>query len=317
MEKKTLRAGIVGSGFAASFHVEALRKVYGVEVEIAGVYSRNARNREKFAQQREIPVFESLEELIDASDVLHACVPPSAHETVALKVLELGKSVVIEKPYTGYFGDGSREFSGDTFSREKGQAEALASVRRMREAEESSAGTILYAENWVYAPAIQKEREIIEKSGAQVIWLHGEESHSGSHSQYYGIWSYSGGGSMIGKGVHPLTAALYLKKVEGQRRSGEPIRPRTVSARTHAVTRSPHFQHSKHLKTGYTDIEDFAALHVVFDDDTVADIFASELVLGGVHNWIEIAADNHRGRININPNDSFLTYTPRDRKSVV
>jgi predicted dehydrogenase len=118
---------------------------------------------------------------------------------------------------------------------------------------------------------------------------------------------------MIGKGVHPLTAALYLKKVEGRSKNGRPIRPASVSARTHAITRSPNFENKKHIKTGYTDIEDFAAVHVVFDDGTFADIFASELVLGGVHNWLEVAADNHRGRVNINPNDAFTTYTPRGK----
>ena len=29
----------------------------------------------------------------------------------------------------------------------------------------------MYAENWVYAPAIQKERELIEKTGAQTVIL--------------------------------------------------------------------------------------------------------------------------------------------------
>ena len=313
MDKQKQRAGIVGSGFSASFHVEALRKVYGVDVEIAGVYSRDKKNREKFAAAHGLRSFASLEELIEASDVLHACVPPSVHEPVAVQVLEQGKSVIIEKPFTGYFGDGSKEFSGDTFSREEGRKEALESIRRLREAEEKSSGHILYAENWVYAPAIQKEREVIEKTGAQVLWLHGEESHSGSHSKYYGIWSFSGGGSMIGKGVHPLTAALYLKKVEGRMRGGTPIRPASVSARTHAITRSSNFENKKHIKTGYTDIEDFAAIHVVFEDGTFADIFASELVLGGVHNWIEVAANNHRGRVNINPNDAYMTYTPQGK----
>ena len=32
----TIRAGIVGSGFAARFHLEAMRKVYGVNVDITG-----------------------------------------------------------------------------------------------------------------------------------------------------------------------------------------------------------------------------------------------------------------------------------------
>lgn len=322
MNKKKLRTGIVGSGFSASFHVEALRRVYGVEVEIAGVYSPSREHREAFGKKNEIEVFDTLEALIDASDVVHICVPPSAHEPVAVQALEADRTVIIEKPFTGYFGppageDGSGDaekggFSGDSFPREEGLEAALASVKRLLAAEQGSKGRIFYAENWVYAPAVQKEREIIEKTGAQILWMHGEESHSGSHSQYYGIWSHSGGGSMIGKGVHPLTAALYLKKVEGRMRGGGPIRPHSVSARTHALTRSDNFIDKGHLRTTYTDIEDFAALHVVFEDGTFADIFASELVLGGVHNWIEVSANNHRGICNINPNTAFQTYNPQD-----
>ena len=39
MNKKKVKTGIVGSGFAASFHYEALLKVYGTEIEVTGVYS--------------------------------------------------------------------------------------------------------------------------------------------------------------------------------------------------------------------------------------------------------------------------------------
>ena len=96
----------------------------------------------------------------------------------------------------------------------------------MLEAEKNSRGKIMYAENWVYAPSIQKEKELLEKTGAQILWMHGEESHSGSHSLSYGQWKFSGGGSMIGKGCHPLSAAIYLKHVEGRARNGKPIRPK-------------------------------------------------------------------------------------------
>ena len=51
-----------------------------------------------------------------------------------------------------------------------------------------------------------------------------------------------GGGVLIGKGCHPLTAALYLKRVEGRARDGKPIRPRTglrPDARHHAAARLP------------------------------------------------------------------------------
>jgi predicted dehydrogenase len=309
--RKTVRAGIVGSGFSARFHVEALRRVYGLRVEIAGVYSPTPENCRRFAEETGLEHFPGLDSLIAASDVIHVCTPPSTHEKIGVATLRQGKHVVIEKPFTGYFGPGGGSFSGDTFDRSTGLEQARHSVRNLLKAEAESPGQICYAENWVYAPGIQKEREIIEKTGAQILWMHGEESHSGSHSPYYGIWSFSGGGSIMGKAVHPLGAVLYLKQVEGLVSQGRPIRPATVTARTHAVTRSDRYRDQGFIRKGYTDIEDFGVLHVVFEDGMFADIFASELVLGGVHNWLEITANNHRTIVNINPNDSMKSFNPR------
>jgi predicted dehydrogenase len=309
-DKNAVRAGLVGSGFAARFHFEALQRVYGTEVDVTGVYSPTRENGERFAREHGCPVAASLAELIEGSDVVHVCTPPAAHEEIAVAALEAGRSVIVEKPFTGYFGDGMAAFDGDRFDRETGMRAAMASVSRILAAERRSSGRVLYAENWVYAPAIQKEREIVEKSGGQILWMRGLEAHSGSHSQYYGMWNHSGGGSMIGKGVHPLTACLYLKRVEGITRRGTPILPVSVSARTHAVTRSPGFHDDGHIRTGYSDVEDYAQMHVVFDDDTVADVVASELVLGGVYNNLEVFATNHRGVCNINPNTAFLAYAP-------
>jgi predicted dehydrogenase len=308
---KTIRAGIVGSGFAARFHLEALRKVYGVQAEIGGVYSPTPAHCQAFAVDNGIAVFDDLGKLIQACDVIHVCTPPSTHEAIGCEALQNNRYVIIEKPFTGYFGGGAPGFSGDTFERRTGLEEARRSVQRLLDAEAASAGRICYAENWVYAPGIQKEREILEKTGAQIIWMHGEESHSGSHSPYYGIWSCSGGGSIMGKAVHPLGAMLYLKQVEGMVSQGRPIRPATVSARVHAATRSDTFKDLGFIKTGYTDIEDFGALHIVFEDGMFADVFACELVLGGVHNWLEITANNHRSVVNINPNDSMKSFNPK------
>lgn len=310
MNKSGLRAGIVGSGFAARFHYDALLRVFSTTIDIAGAYSPNRERLESFTSSRNIKAFDSLEQVIEESDVVHVCTPPITHEPIILEALRRHKHVIVEKPFTGYFGSGEPEFHGDTFSREKGLEHTLGSLRRMLEAEAGSRGQIMYAENWVYAPSIQKERELLEKTGAQILWIHGGQSHSGSHSPTYGQWKFSGGGSMIGKACHPLGAALYLKQVEGRIRNGVPIRPRSVSARTHALTRMPGYQDAGYIRTTYTDIEDYAQLHVVFEDGTLADVFASELVLGGVHNWIEVNANNHRTVCNINPNNAMQAYTP-------
>jgi len=312
MAKKTVRAGIVGAGFAATFHFESLMKVHSTNVEVKGVYATDAEQAADYAKARGIKAYESLDALIEKVDVVHVCTPPVAHEPIAIAALERDKFAIVEKPLTGYFGppEGGEDFNGDTFPKTDALDYALASMDRMLDAEKKSKGRILYAENWVYAPSIQKEREIIEKTGAQILWIHGEEAHSGSHAKTYAFWKFSGGGVMIGKGCHPLTAALYLKRVEGGARSGKPIRPRAVSARAHAITRLEGFRDEGHIRCDYYDIDDFSLMHVVFEDGTIADIFASDIILGGIHNWLEVAANNHRSICNINPNTAMQTYNP-------
>jgi len=312
MQKKTVRTGIVGAGFSATFHFEALRKVYGTNVEVIGVHTIDVEGGKAYARQRGIRFFEQLEPLIDEVDVVHCCTPPYAHEPVSIAALERDKFVVCEKPLTGYFGDGSDDFHWDRFDKQIALDAALASLDRILQTEAKHKGRLLYAENWVYAPSIQKEREILEKTGGQILWIHGEEAHSGSHSVDYAYSARCGGGVLIGKGCHPLTAALYLKRVEGNARNGEPIRPKTVSARTHAVTRLENFRSEGHIRDTYYDIDDFSIMHVEFDDGMLADVVASDIVLGGIHNWLEVCANNHRTICNINPNTTMQTYNPVD-----
>ncbi len=314
MNKKKIRAGLIGSGFAARFHMEAIEKVYGCDVEVVGVYGRTAKNTKAFAEANHIDVAEDLDLLLDQVDVVHVLVPAALHEEIAIKALQKNVFPIIEKPFTGSFGDGSADFDGNSADKQPLCDEALGSIQRMLDAEAASTAQILYAENWVYAPAIQKERDILEKTKGQILWLHGEEAHSGSHSEAYGHWKFSGGGAMIGKGVHPLTAALYLKRVEGRARFGKPIRPAAVTARTHSLTQTEGFVDAGHLRTDYNDVEDFAMIHVVFDDGTLATVFASEIVMGGVHNWLEVCANNHRTICNLNPNDMMQTYNPVEKQ---
>jgi predicted dehydrogenase len=310
--KKTVRTGIVGAGFSATFHYEAVRKVYETDVEVIGVHTIDVEGGKAYAEERGIRFFDSLPALLDEVDVIHVCTPPVTHEPISVAGLERGKFVICEKPLTGYFGDGSPDFHWDRADMEIALETALISVERMLEAEQKSKARLMYAENWVYAPTIQKEREILEKTGGQILWIHGEEAHSGSHSVDYAYTARCGGGVLIGKGCHPLSAALYLKRVEGRARNGQPIRPRTVSARTHAITRISDFRDEGHIRRDYYDIDDFAVMHVEFEDGTIADLFASDIVLGGIHNWLEVCANNHRSVCNINPNTAMQTYNPKE-----
>ncbi len=313
--EEPIRVGIVGAGFAARFHWKGYQKVYGVPIQVSGVTSRSKVSRDAFAKEHGIKACASVEALCEQSDVIDICAPGSVHESIAIEALGRGKHVIVEKPFVGYYGPGGEKqekFRGNTFPKEIMLRETMAACDRVLEAARKAGKQIGYAENWVYAPAVAREREILTKSGGQILWLIGDESHSGSHSPYYGIWKFSGGGSIVGKACHPLTAALHLKRAEGTAASGKVIRPATVSARTHEITRLKTFRDQGFLRANYDDIEDYGQMHITFDDGTVADIFATELVMGGVHNWLEVFANNHRTRCNLNPTDALETYNPRE-----
>src|SRR5262250_2331371 len=299
-----LRIGMVGSRFAAHLHLLAYRRVYGVDAQLVAVTSPTADRRDAFARESGATSYADVDALLPHVDVVDVCSPPATHEPVALRAIAAGKHVVIEKPFTGAFDLGP--------GKEPLLRAALGSADRMVEAARRRGVVLAYAENWIYAPAVQKEREIIEKTDAQILWMLGGESHSGSHSPVYGIWRHAGGGSLVGKGCHPLSACLYLKAVEGRARSGSPIRVASVSCRVHVITRLPGYRDRGFLRTDYTDVEDYSQLHVTFDDGTVADVFASELVLGGVHNWLEVFANNHRTTCRLNPVNLLDTYNPED-----
>ncbi len=312
--KKNIKIGIVGSRFAAGFHLESYKHVSGVDIEVVGVFSKNSESRESFAAKNGIRAFDTFDDLARASDVVDLCVPGALHEPFCIRAAELGKHIVVEKPFTGAYGPGNADWRGNMADKTVLLEEAVGSVKRMVDAAVANNVTIMYAENWVYAPSVQKEVAVLKATRGQILWMHAEESHSGSISTAYGDWRLSGGGSLVGKGCHPLTAALYLKRVEGQAHGSRPIRPKTVSCRTHEITRNKSFADKGFLRTDYKDVEDFVQVHVMFDDGMVADIFSCELVMGGVHNWLEIYANNHRMRCNINPTDANVLYNPLEKQ---
>ena len=307
----TLRVGVVGAGMAGNFHVHCLRRVYGVQVEVAGVTSLRSESRRQFGQTRGIPVYDSVEQMIEHVDLLDVCSPPSAHKEAILLAARAGKHVIVEKPLTGFFGPpGDQTFRGNTYPKAQMLEEVLVSLKEIAGAVAARGICFGYAENFVYAPSIQKEREIIEKSGAQILRMLGEESHKGSASPVYGIWRFAGGGSLVGKGCHPLTALLYLKRREGLARDGNPIRPVAVSARTHELTRLPSYRDLKFLRTDYLDIEDCGWMHVVFQDGTIGEVVTGELTLGGIYDYVEVFANNHRARCRLSPTNVMDLYNP-------
>ena len=55
--------------------------------------------------------FPSLDALLDAVEVVHVCASPAAHEAIAVAALARGVHAIVEKPLTGWFGDGTADFN--------------------------------------------------------------------------------------------------------------------------------------------------------------------------------------------------------------
>ena len=74
----------------------------------------------------------------------------------------------------------------------------------------------MYAENFIYAPAVVKAAEVVSAKKSRILYMKGEESLKGSSSHVAGEWSKTGGGAFIRTGTHPLSTLLWLKQQEAR-----------------------------------------------------------------------------------------------------
>jgi len=310
-----VRLGMVGARFAAHLHLNNYEKLRGPKLEIVGIASQNEKSAAQTAREFKIPsVYADYRRMLERKDVdaVDLCVPTHLHEEMILLAAEAGKHVICEKPLTGYFGGETDEEVGVRVPREVMLKGALEGCKRIRKAVEKNRIRFCYAEDWVYAPPVTKVKRIIQVSAGTILDIRAEESHSGSHAEYSRKWKTSGGGALLRLGCHPIGAALHLKYYEGQLRNGKSIRPRSVMGEIGHHTRIPSFQKEprKWIVTSWEDVEDWSVLVITFEDGSKATVFASDGVLGGTRNTMQVYLSNAVAYANINPNNAVEVYAP-------
>ncbi len=303
-----VRVAVVGAGFAANFHLASYARVYGVDLDVAGIASRTGAKAEALARRYGLArVYPDLPAVLADGDVnvVDLCVPVHLHKDMAIAAAASGKHVVCEKPLTGYLGP------GDT-PRLAMYRQVQSDLQAIRQAFAGNRVYLLYAENWIYAPAVRRGIDLIQSSGGTILDIRGYEAHSGSASDFSKRWETSGGGALLRLGIHPLSAAIYLKQWEGQRRGGRPIHVRAVYGQVADLTSVASFQgeEPKWLVTGWQDVENWSLGVLTFDDGTVAVISASDIALGGLENGLEVYLSNARVRCNMDPNNTCQAYAP-------
>lgn len=303
--------GVAGAGRAAELHMNALRRFSDVPICFKRIVARRWTQanemKERYGFQEASLEFEDLLNDPDI-DIIDICTPPYVHETMIKMAMNAGKHVICEKPLSGYFGNSQdTKPIGLNVSKSKMYAELLSSLEDLRSCIESSGKKFMYAENFIYAPAILKASEIIKKKKSKILYAKGEESLKGSSSQVAGEWCKTGGGTFIRTGTHPLSAILWLKKVEAEARNEE-IKVVSVLADMERITPELSSYEHRHIAAHPIDVEDCATVILRFSDKSRAVITATDTLLGGSKNDIELYCNDAVIQCKLTMSDLMSTY---------
>jgi predicted dehydrogenase len=314
--RKVVNVAIVGTGFIAETRARSYAGIAGYDVRLVAAVGRTPERLADYARRWGIESTSTdLAAVLERSDVdvVDLCVPNYLHRPMTEAAAAQGKHVICAKPLTA-FDEAAVPDSTPVSSVPRAHMLATASdnASAMVQAARRAGTLLMYAENWIYAPSIAKADRLAAAAGGAILEMRGGECHSGSHSPYSKEWRYTGGGALLRLGVHPLGAMLYLKRQEGLRRWGRPVRPRSVVAEVGDLTRSPGFvEEPRHwIGTGWQDVENWGSILLTFDDDTRGIIWASDAVLGGMESSLKVLMSNAHLTCNLSHTRLVEAYAP-------
>lgn len=290
----------------------------GVDARLVAVTARRPERAAQFAAQHGVAACcRDLDEVLARPDVdaVDLCVPNLLHRPFAERAAAAGKHVICTKPLAAYVGQDLGADVSDAAVAARDRLEmwqvAVADAQAMTAAAAGAGVLLMYGENWVYAPAITRARELLTAAQATILEMRGFEAHSGSHSPFSMRWRDAGGGALIRLGAHPIGAMLELKRAEGLARNGRPIEPVAVSAEVadHAKLAARAGGES-FLAQGFVDVESWGCAIVSFADGAHGVASGSDGLLGGMESRLSIMASNSHFECDLSPNDMLRAYAP-------
>lgn len=99
MKENKIVYGLIGFGVMGKWHTEILENV--PEIELAGIYDIKEEKR-KLAEEAGFHTYETEEAMLadESIDVILVATPNDTHRPIALRAMEAGKNVIVEKPAT-------------------------------------------------------------------------------------------------------------------------------------------------------------------------------------------------------------------------
>lgn len=201
INSREVGVAFIGAGIVAEMHGRGLAATSGAR--FIGVYDPNTSQAKNIAKKFGGRVYKSLEDLLNDKSVeaVHVLTPTSQHVPVALKAMETGKHVLVEKPV----------------------AMTTREIHRLQAAAQKHQRVCMPAHNYIYVPSLQRAKRLIaEKKLGQIaaLWILYNIYHTDK------IAAQCGSGVLRAICIHHAYSLLYLL--------GQPLR---VSA---TVTNTAH-----------------------------------------------------------------------------
>ncbi|GAA1659150.1 hypothetical protein GCM10009830_00100 [Glycomyces endophyticus] len=247
------RFALVGAGVISARHAEALAAFQG-EAELVAVVDLDPARAKAAAERYGAEPFGDVAAAIEATgaDVAVVCTPTGLHGEAAIRALDAGAHVVIEKP-------------ADT---------TVAKIDRIIEAQRRTGRIVAVVSQHRFDPATEavvraiRDGELgrLTSGTANIDWWRGQTYYDSG--AWRGTWEFDGGGALMNQGVHTvdlLVAAM-----------GEPVEVTGYTAT---------------LAHERMETEDVAVGAVRFASGAIGTVHASTAVYPGLSSRLQIHGD--------------------------
>ncbi len=252
--EKSIGVCIVGCGMISSVHAKAVNDTAGLY--LVGAYGDIKTQREEFAEKYAIKAFESLEEALvdDKVQLVSICTPSGTHYDLALRALQAGKHVLVEKPMA--------------FT--KAECDTLIQTAK------SKGVTVCAVSQLRFSAAATKIKNAIDEGKFGKISLLTLDMKYYRAPTYYsqsgwrGTLKMDGGGALMNQGIHGVDLVCFF--MDGAARVSGKIR-----TAIHDI-----------------EVEDTAVASVEFKNGALGTISASSCAIPGSPRRIEICGEKGR-----------------------
>jgi len=193
-DNKKFRFGILGCGMIAGVHAAAIGSIE--EAELAGAADFNPDAAKRFCEKWGAHSYASEEEMLcdESIDVICICTPSHCHADNAIRALQHGKHVVLEKPMALNTEEADRVIAACNEN-----DRLLTVISQLR-----------------FSPDIQHVRQLIKKNafGKLVFcnlimhYWRSEEYFAGS--RWRGRKAFEGGGALMNQGIHGIDLLQHI-----------------------------------------------------------------------------------------------------------